>query len=317
MNRYAAEALAALGCDVTVFNHGRAGALDRFVRHCSRDWFNRRKSTELMQAVEAVKPDLFLTVYGKPYRRDLIEELNHRGIRTACWWLDDPFSFGTEAQDLGQAGAFHAYFSNCRGSLPDYRKAGVANARFLPVGIAPDVHRRIESETEYDVLFAGDWHPLRQQVLEELNEHFAVAIMGPWKERKIGRESPLNERMVQRGFFTPEEMVTAFNRAKVVLNLHTWYGRWHYGVNPRLFEAGGCGAFQVCDLKEEIPDFYRPSHEIVLYKDVAELPELVGHWLARPDERKRVALGGHRRSHNDHTYQHRMRELLREVGFPN
>ena len=32
--------------------------------------------------------------------------------------------------------------------------------------------------------------------------------------------------------------LAAFNRAKVVLNLHTWYGRWSYGVNPRLFEAG-------------------------------------------------------------------------------
>jgi len=317
MSRYAVAAFAAMGCEVTVYNHGRSGLMDRLVRHLSPEAFRRRKCEGLMRVVEQSKPDLFFTVYGKPYRRDLIESIKGRGIRTACWWLDDPFYFGVPEHDLVAATAYDLYGTNCSGSLASYQERGVTNAHFLPVGIDPAVHRPepVPVAPEYDLLFAGDWHPIRQQVLERLCTRYRVAIMGPWKERKIGATSPLNQCLVKRGFFSPEEMVAAFNRARIVLNLHTWYGRWTYGVNPRLFETSGCGAFQLCDHKDEIPGFYKPDEEIVLYRDVAELDELVGHWLARDEDRQRVAGNALKRSLAEHTYVHRMREVVKRLGL--
>jgi spore maturation protein CgeB len=267
--------------------------------------------------LDAVKPDLFFTVYGKPFRRDLVQAIKARGVRTACWYLDDPFYFGVPEHDLDAAAMYDVYGTNCSGSLASYRERGVANACFLPVGIDPDVHRPAPTPVTpaYDLLFAGDWHPIRQQVLERLCTRYQVGIMGPWKERKIGSTSPLNRCLIKRGFFTPEDMVAAFHRARIVLNLHTWYGRWTYGVNPRLFETSGCGAFQLCDHKDEIPDFYKPDDEIVLYRDVAELDEQVGHWLARNADRQRIATNALKRSLADHTYVQRMTEVVKRAGL--
>lgn len=316
MNQFAAEALSGLGCEVTVFNHGREGLTDRLVRQWSLPWFIARKDRAVLDLARVIKPDLFLTVFGMLHQADLIRELGRMGIRTACWWLNDPFRFEPSRRDFAQIGAFHRYFTNCRGILPDYVKAGVDNTRFLPVGVDPTIHRYEAAEPEHDVLFAGDWHPLRQQVLEQLAGEFRVALMGPWQSRKIASDSPLRKCLIHRGFFTPQEMAHAFNRAKVVFNLHTWYGRWNYGINPRLFETAGCGAFQLSDFKDEIPDLYAPDKEIVLYRDTAELPGLLRHWLPRAAERKAIGQAALTRSLAEHTYKHRMRALLTECGFP-
>lgn len=318
MGRFSEAALRQLGCEVVVFNHGRDGLLDRVIRRASEPWFERRKVAAMLALVRRLRPDLFLTIYGRPYRPDAIAAVRAEGARTACWWLDDPFTFSLPHHDLAAAAEFDAYFTNDRGSLAAYRDAGVPRVHWLPVGIDPGLHRPPAAPVEpaYDLLFAGDWHPFRQKVLEDLRRRGVnLAIMGPWQARKVGKGTPLEGAFVRRAFFTPEQMVDAFHRARIVLNLHTWYGRWTHGTNPRLFEAAGCAAFQLCDHKDEIPDLYVPGTEAVLYHDVAELPELIAHWLPREAERRRVAEAAARRTHAEHTYVHRMRALLAACGL--
>jgi spore maturation protein CgeB len=146
-------------------------------------------------------------------------------------------------------------------------------------------------------------------MLLSLATDFRVSIWGPW-EKKLDKNSILRKCIVKDGFFTPEEMVVMFNSSKIVLNLHSWFGNWNYGVNPRLFEANGCGAFQLSDYKEEIPELFEPGKEIALYNDFDELKQRAAFYLSADKERQDIAEKGLARTQKQHTYRHRMEEMF-------
>lgn len=260
------------------------------------------------------RPEVFLALLGCDVDRETVALLRAQGTRTACWWLNDPFQL---ARSLRQAGWYDTYFTNSRGSLDDYRAAGAPGVHFLPFGIDPEVHRPRALEPAEagryasDICFAGDWSALREQWLLRLQAGFRVRLWGPWG-KKLAPDSPLRAALTD-GFFPAEEMVKAFAGAKLVLNLHTWFGRWPYGVNPRLFEAAGTGACQLVDRKEEIPDLYRVPDEVVCVDSLEACERAAERLLAHGRERDAIGTRARQRTLREHTYDARMQELLTAV----
>lgn len=311
MNRYVLETLKDLGHDVEPFNFGVGGIYPRMLKKSSRYRFLSYIDSKLLTLAKRFNPDIFLTIFGFDHRKEIIDHLRAMGIITACWWLNDPFRLN---RSLRQAVAYDYYFTNAKGSLDDYKRAGIKNVFFLPVGIFPSVHRKIENiAVKYDICFAGDWGPVREEVLTSLADDFNIGIFGPWK-KKLKKRSPLAGNIKKGGHFSPEEMAMAFNQSRIVLNIHSWFGKWDYGINPRVFEANGCGSFQISDYKEEIPELYEPGKEIVLYKTTGELKEKLSFYLHNENERKSIASQGYMKTMRCHTYGQRLMEMLHICG---
>jgi spore maturation protein CgeB len=307
MGRFVEEALLQMGHEVIVFNHERNDFTERIQEKISFKEFINYKNQQLLKLLHEIKPDVFFTIYGKTHDTSTIEKIKDKGILTICWWLNDPFDLAYKYIPI------HLYdyaFTNSKGTYAVYKHYGAKNIHYLPVGIDPKVHRPLENIIKkYDVVFAGDWHPIREEVIKKLTNHHNIAIVGPWKAQ-ISKNSPLHPFFIRQGYFTPVEMAEVFNQARIVFNLHTWYNRWTYGVNPRLFEACGCKAFQICDNKDEIEDLYLRGKEIILYQDVEEISELFTYYLDNEAQRNDIANQGFIRTRKDHTYVHRMQELL-------
>lgn len=307
MNRFVAATLAEMGHEVILFDHGSRGIWPRLLKKADRRLFIRHNDREALKTAARERPDLFLAIFGFFHGRALLEELRRLGIPTACWWLNDPFQF---ARSAALAPYYDFYFTNASGCVEAYRGLGVKRAFCLPVGIFPAVHRPLEHvEKTYGVAFAGDWKEVREEILSDLAAEFPVALFGPW-EKKLGPDSPLRRCLRVGRFFTPEEMVEIFCRSRVVLNIHTWFGRNESGVNPRLFEACGCGALQLCDRKDEIGSYYDEDREIVLYKTTAELREKLRYFLGRPGEAAEIGRRAAERTRREHTYRHRLERML-------
>jgi len=312
MNRYIPESLVRMGHEVVPFSYEAKGLYSILLKKADKARWVEYMDRRLLALVRKTRPDAFLTIYGVDHGIQLIESVKAEGVTTICWWLNDPFQFERSTR---MAGSFDFYFTNSDGIIPEYHKRGLHNVHYLPVGVYPPVHRRIPGKRHvYDVSFAGDWSPVREDILTNLAVDFDVTIFGPWK-KKLGKGSPLMSRLKGGKFFSPEEMVGIFNRSKVVLNIHSWYGRTDYGINPRVFEANGCGAFQVCDWKQEIPALYEDGKEIVLYKDLPELKDGIAYYLSHEAERAAIADNGYARSHGEHTYEHRLTKMLSVCGF--
>jgi len=312
MNRFVPDALAALGHDVRVVDymptlleklHGKLGGADAAEAVRAR----------LLAAIEAHAPQLFLALYGVNVGAPVLAELRRRRVTTANWWLNDPFQWERAAKILG---AYDFAFTNARYSVDAYAAAGLKHVRFLPSACDPAVHRPLETRAvQCDLSFAGDWSANRERAVKRLAEGGVdLRVYGPWRA-KLPRRSPVKDRL-EHGFFTPERMVEIFAASRATLNIHTWRGRFDFGLNPRVFEAGACGTPQLVDHKRELDELFAPQERaaMLIYRDDDELLAHARSVRARAAELKAAALAAASTFQRDHSYRARAAELLRAIG---
>ncbi len=81
-------------------------------------------------------------------------------------------------------------------------------------------------------------------------------------------------------------------------------------VNQRVFDVPACGAFLLTDHRAQMERLFEPGREVVCYNQPEEIPDLVRHYLAHPQERRAVAQAARQRVLAEHTYTTRMGQLL-------
>jgi spore maturation protein CgeB len=167
----------------------------------------------------------------------------------------------------------------------------------------------------YDVTFVGGLapsHPDRTEWLEALARQVRVDIFGYGWER-VAADSPLRERV--HGPVWGWGMYETLRRSRVTLNRHAHIEAGHssnrdFANNMRLFEATGVGTCLVTEARSNLAELFEPEREVITYRDTEECVDKVRYLLANESERRAVALAGQRRTLVEHTYRHRMAELL-------
>ncbi len=84
-------------------------------------------------------------------------------------------------------------------------------------------------------------------------------------------------------------------------------------VNQRIFDVPACNAFVLTDWREQMDALFEPQKEIISYKELEEIPDLVRYYLAHPEERKRITQAARQRVLAEHTWEHRLQDLLRSM----
>lgn len=136
--------------------------------------------------------------------------------------------------------------------------SGFSSRVFRPL---PDVQKDI------DVLFVGSPMPRRDAILDDLARHFSVARM-----RAYGNA-----------------MNHLFNRARIVLNLHS---EEFPDTETRVYEALGSGAFLITEpLSEENP--FVVGEEFVAAGVGTDMIDTIRYYLDHANERETIAAAGH------------------------
>lgn len=149
-------------------------------------------------------------------------------------------------------------------------------------------------------------HTERVRILEHLCERVEIGVWGSRVDR-LPSFSPVRSRY--RGEAWGIEMYRLLRASRVTVNNHeAWAGA--YANNMRLFEATGVGTLLVTDWKANLREMFEPGTEVVTYRRPEECAELVRYYLEHERERDEIALAGHRRTLREHTYYHRMQELV-------
>lgn len=81
-------------------------------------------------------------------------------------------------------------------------------------------------------------------------------------------------------------------------------------VNQRVFDVPACGGFVVTDKREQLDRLFEPGREVLVYDEPEEIPALVARCLADDALRARVGAAARARILAQHTYAHRLEELL-------
>lgn len=149
---------------------------------------------------------------------------------------------------------------------------------------------------------------LRQRLafLAGLNEHFDLVIYGDDLWRKS-----FGDRCRGKAGYFDDTIVKVYNRHPVHVNISKF--QLITAINQRPFDVSACGAFLLTDERESLRELFDPD-EVVAYRDMEELAELAGYYLKNADERGRIALKARTRVLKEHTYGHRIAEVLRRVG---
>ena len=88
------------------------------------------------------------------------------------------------------------------------------------------------------------------------------------------------------------------------------------GVSLRPFEAAGSGALLICDDgRKDIFDLFKNGEEFVAFRDgdANDFRNKIKYYLEHDDERLRISRNGYAKIMAHHTYDIRMKEMMRIV----
>ncbi|MNJ52710.1 Spore protein YkvP [compost metagenome] len=121
----------------------------------------------------------------------------------------------------------------------------------------------------------------------------------------------------------PGDTAEVYSGSKIVLNLHrsphdesvnnNTIGLTAASPNPRTFEISACATLQLADVREDLSNFYIPGQEIETFSSPSELYEKVNYYLSHEAERREIALRALERTYREHTYSHRLHEILSRI----
>ncbi len=111
-----------------------------------------------------------------------------------------------------------------------------------------------------------------------------------------------------RGYLPPDQETNVYRHSSINLNVHSTVHEW--GVNMRFFNVPAAGAFQITDDRRDYARYFEPGEEMLFYRTTDELEACVERYLHDPEGRQALAVAGRRRVLKEHTYAHRLRELI-------
>ena len=315
VTEYMERAIRALGHDLLVFDDachiipGRIRSRISVLEDVNMRQINRR----LLARVRRSKPDVVLVTGGDRIRGETIRALKAEGVLTALWTTDAPHG----DWGVSRAAPFYDHVF-CQGSeaVEILERAGLARARWLPVGCDPSRHHAVSISPEeqerygHDVVFVGSWYPERAALFERLCD-FDLAVWGPGWEM-LPERSALRRHL--RGAHTsPGGWRKIYSASRIVLatHYHDPSGRYPvYQASPRVFEALACGAFVLSDRQRDVLALFRDGEHLACFSDGDDLAAKVRYYLEHPGERQAIARRGHEEALSRHTYVHRIETLL-------
>lgn len=156
---------------------------------------------------------------------------------------------------------------------------------WLPNAYPSDLIYPTNSEKIYDVGFCGNVNN-RGEYLEFLKSQPSITT-------KIDV------------FVIGNDMVNAINSYKIHFNRNI-----SDDINYRTFETTGAKTLLLTNYTPNLEKLFDIGEEILVYEDKFDLLEKISYISNHPMELNRIATAGYNRSLNNHTYNHRAKEII-------
>ncbi len=319
ITEYMEKAIRLLGHELVIFEDrkhvvpGRIRQWSPLINRLDLNSINRK----LLALAKSVKPDIAIVTGGNRIAAETIRHFKRLGIANVLWTTDPAPYF----EPLVTGAAFYDYIF-CQGTeaIEMLTRAGIGGACWLPMACDPDYHHPVDcsiaDKEKYgsDLVFVGSHYPDRADLFEKL-VGFDLAIWGPgWEALAV--DSPLR-RCIKGSHTTPVDWLKIYSASKIILatHYHDPQSRFPvYQASPRIFEALACRAFVLCDDQRDVFSLFQDGEDLVRFFDASDLENKAKYYLAHSEERNEIAEMGNRNVLKNHTYIHRIKELLSKIG---
>ena len=275
---------------------------------------------EVFEYTKSSKPDFILHTKDE-LPAEIFQEL--RSLTRVIQWYPDltihpwlpPY---VRAADL--------FITMAEGLVEEFQKDNT-NVFWLTQAFEPSFFRIQEITSEdrktfsSEVTFAGTlgskpyYLPRRRHLTRVMDEGFQLKWWGPRMPRKLSTIPFLVGRLGKAyggKFIWGEEYAKAAQLSKVFLAFDA-LPNIRKSMSARMYTAVGCGAFYLCQHVEGIEEVLVPGKEIVTFQSEQEMIDMIRYYLKNDKDRKRIAETGRDRILKDHTYEIRIREMLRII----
>lgn len=82
------------------------------------------------------------------------------------------------------------------------------------------------------------------------------------------------------------------------------------GLPLRIFDILGCGGFLISNYQAEIPEYFTPDHDLVLYESIDDLLDKIDYYLKHDDQRRQIAKNGHQKVREFYSYEKRLKKMF-------
>jgi len=306
-----------MGHQVQVFDYRREALGEGYDSAAPASWLSilRNKlrmvlmNRRLRRVVAQLAPDLVLAIKGELIKPSTVKALSRKSGAAVTLWYPDAGRYLTKrsyrriAQGMGY---YDVTFLCDPGNVPEILRPTIRRAESLTFACDPEFHHRVlltaEEQACYGsrICFVGNSHgsgSLRNSTLTALSEY-------PLERTSLAETSSAT----LRGSAYADEMLKVYSGSEIALNLS--FDRY---LIFRNFEVPACGPLLITEDVPDLEKFFRPGKEVVTFHDVSGLRQKLDYYLAHPGEARAIARGGQRRAHAEHTFIHRMNELLDKV----
>ena len=255
----------------------------------------------LSRISKTFRPDLVLSL-TQCLSEERLFEVRKQGIRAIAWWGD------TAANMIGK-GLCHKEWDLI--FIKDRYAAFKLQSLDLPAfqlyeAMNPLWHKPVATQRNHKVVIAGNFYDYRHYLTTKLaDKNVELELYGArlplWADARI--------KKLHTGIYvTKENKSQVFGEAMAVLNSTAM--REFSSVNCRAFEIAGTGGLQIMEYRPSIEDCFEPDNEILLFKNMNELYEILERARSAPDEMKKIRTAAANRAVREHTYKHRLDVIL-------
>lgn len=285
-------------CETYLFDY-RSVAAKKGVYEMNRD---------LSGYAKQVKPDVTVILKGEAMDLNTVAGLPGK---KATWYFD--LEVNPNITAVARESDVFFLHVNDQPTLDYYRGQGV-NVKVLEQGLPEKEYYPVDPDPAYasDVCFIGSNKPGRDEYLDEV---FRACRRHDWRLKIWGNgwEGSPFESVWQGKDIYHGEFSLAVCSAKV--NLGIGYGDYiSRDLSFRLYQILGCRGFLAHNYVKPIEALYSVD-DLLMFEDLTDIESTLEYCMDYPVVRSATAASGYKTTLAKHTYTHRVKKLLKEVGL--
>ena len=302
--------------------------LEKLVTRIEPFWFDdyidlkAQLQIELIKKADEVKPDLiFFNTFTDQFTTETLDYLKDR-YTTCAWFGDDQWRF----ENYTSIYAPHYTFSTTTDpwSISKYRRLGIEPilTQWAAQPFSDTLGPLSQEEAyEYDVSFVGGFNPYRHWFISYLRKQdIQVTCFGAgWPNGRISfaemeqifRKSRINLNLSNS---VSHDVRFILGGVKNVINYLRSNKRVEQ-MKARNFEIPLAGGFQLANYVAGLERYFKICEELGIYALPEDCAQMIKYYLDNENIREKVCILGHQRAVSEHTYFHRIKNILKEIWF--
>jgi len=253
----------------------------------------------ILESVKKIKPELifchqsFYEIYSETFNT----------IRSICspliinWCSDDSWRYKQHSLLIAQSFDYmittykSAYNNNIKNKINSILSHWGCDENFF-------TKPKKRSLYLYDVCFIGNAYLGRKKIIKGL------------------QDSGINIQCFGKGWgelIDDKELPKIMNSSKININFSRSRGN-QLQTKARIFEITGAGGFCISEKSNEVKDFFRENHEIVIFNNLTELRNKIKYYLKHEIKRERICNNGYLRCSKEYYYKKIILDILELIS---